>query len=366
MCFIKMTKFVMNKNDKMKSLIKTHREAKGMLIRELAQAIGVDQALVSKFESGSRRPTRIQLGKLAQVLEIPFDMLLVEWLKDGIVRDLYAEPLAMDVLKSAEEEIRYRKSVSGAVKYGAGLNKLLRKIDRLKGELDKFRHQDSHRVAQALELEYTYESNRIEGNTLTLRETDLVVNEGMTISGKSMREHLEAINHKDAVEFVKQLVEKDTPITERSILSLHNLVLRGIEPSMAGKYRHVQVLIQGSAHVPPQPYLVLKQMEDFLFWYKEHAYRMHPVVLAAEMHERLVTIHPFIDGNGRTSRLLMNLVLLKHGYVIANLKGDARSRLRYYEALEKSQTTGDKADFFLLIAETEAEGLERYLSVLKG
>ena len=350
----------------MKSLIKTRREVKGMLIRELAQAIGVDQALVSKFESGVRRPTRNQLGKLAQVLEIPFDELLVEWLKDAIVRDLYTEPLAMEVLKSAEEEIRYRKTVSRVPEYGVGLDKLLKKIDRLKSELNKFRNQDSHRIAQALELEYTFESNRIEGNTLTLRETDLVVNEGMTISGKSMREHLEAINHKDAVEFVKHLVEKDTVITERAILSLHNLVLRGIDTSMAGKYRHVQVLIQGSSHVPPQPYLVPKQMEDFLFWYQEHATRMHPVVLAAEMHERLVTIHPFIDGNGRTSRLLMNLILLKHGYVIANLKGDAGSRLRYYEALEKSQTKGDKTDFFLLIAETEAEGLERYLNVLKG
>lgn len=361
-----MTKFVMNKCDKMISLIKTRREAKGMLIRELAQAIGVDQALVSKFESGTRRPTRNQLSKLALALEIPYDVLLVEWLKDAIVRDLYSEPLAMEVLKSAEEEIRYRTSVSSSFNYGAGLDKLLKKIDRLKRELDKYRHQDSRHVAQALELEYTYESNRIEGNTLTLRETDLVVNEGMTISGKSMREHLEAINHKDAVEFVKHLVEKDTPITERAILSLHNLVLRGIDSSMAGKYRHVQVLIQGSSHVPPQPYLVPKQMEDFLFWYQHEALRMHPVILAAEMHERLVSIHPFIDGNGRTSRLLMNLILLKNGYVIANLKGDAESRLRYYEVLERAQTTGDKTDFFLLIAETEANGLERYLSVLKG
>ncbi len=350
----------------MKELIKIHREAKGMLLRELAQAIGVDQALVSKFESGARRPTREQLRKLAHVLDIPYDTLLIEWLKEGIVRDLYAEPLAMEALKAAEEEIRYRTTASHTPKYDAGLDKLLKKIDRLKGELDKFRHQDSRRIAQALELEYTYESNRIEGNTLTLRETDLVVNEGMTISGKSMREHLEAINHKDAVEFVKHLAEKDTPITERALLSLHNLVLRGIDSTMAGKYRHVQVLIQGSRHVPPQPFLVPKQMEEFFFWYGEHAARMHPVVLAAEVHERLVTIHPFIDGNGRTSRLLMNLILLRHGYVIANLKGDSRSRLRYYEALEKAQTDGDKTDFLLLIAETEADGLERYLSVLKG
>jgi Fic family protein/DNA-binding XRE family transcriptional regulator len=350
----------------MKELIKTYREAKGMLIREVAQAIGTDQALVSKFESGKRRPTREQLGKLAEALEIPYDELLVAWLKEGIVRDLYAEPMAMEALKAAEEEIRYRRSASHSSGYGADLEHILQKIDLLKAELDQFRHRDSERIAQALELEYTYESNRIEGNTLTLRETDLVVNEGMTISGKSLREHLEAINHKDAVEFVKHLAEKNTPINERALLSLHNLVLRGIDSSMAGKYRHVQVLIKGSRHVPPQPYLLPKRMEDFFHWYQEHASRIHPVVLAAELHERLVTVHPFIDGNGRTARLLMNLILLRHGYVIANLKGDSRSRLRYYEALEKVQTEGDKSDFLLLIAETELQSLERYLIVLKG
>ena len=178
-------------------------------------------------------------------------------------------------------------------------------------------------------MEYTFESNRIEGNTLTLKETDLVINKGITISGKSMREHLEAIYHKEAVEYLKHLIEKKTKVTERDILQLHNLILRGIDSKNAGLYRKVQVMIKGSRHLPPQPFLVAKQMEEMFEWYALNKNRLHPVVLAAEMSERFVIIHPFIDGNGRTSRLLMNLILLKNEYVIANIKGDNESRMNY-------------------------------------
>ena len=123
-------------------------------------------------------------------------------------------------------------------------------------------------------------------------------------------------------------------------------------------------MIKGSSHVPPAPYLVAKQMEDYFIWYETHKAVLHPVLLAAEMHERLVTIHPFIDGNGRTSRLVMNLILLKHGFLIANIKGDAKSRMAYYTALEKAQTGGDKNDFIELVATYELEAIERYVNML--
>ena len=117
--------------------------------------------------------------------------------------------------------------------------------------------------------------------------------------------------------------------------------------------------------MPPQPFLIQKQMEDYFIWYQENRKTLHPVILAAEMHERLVTIHPFIDGNGRTSRLVMNLILLQHGYVIANIKGDSNTRLEYYTALEKAQVDGDKTQFYRFVAATEKQCLERYLSILK-
>lgn len=246
------------------------------------------------------------------------------------------------------------------------MNTTLTYIDTLKTELNQYRALDSYKVAEALEIEYTYESNRIEGNTLTLQETALVIEKGLTISGKPLKEHLEAINHSHAIDYIKELVKDKIPFDKTVLLNIHRLILQGIDNHNAGAYRSVQVLISGAKHIPPQPYLVAKQMEDFFIWYNEHKELLHPVVLAAEAHERLVTIHPFIDGNGRTSRLLMNLVLLQHGYPIAILKGDTESRLKYYHALELAQTEKNKQPFIDLVAQNVAEALERILKTLKG
>jgi Fic family protein len=347
----------------MKSLLKTAREKKGLMIRQVAQELGIDQALVSKFESGARKPTKVQLKKLAQLLQLNEQELLVAWLKEKILYEIGDEDFALEALMAAEEELKY-KSIPLKITLPKELKALIKELDLAKKKLDKQRKFDSYRIAQALELEYTFESNRIEGNTLTLKETDLVINEGLTISGKSMREHLEAINHKDAIAYVKHLIDSKTEFNERELLTIHNLILRGIDAANAGKYRTVQVMIKGSAHMPPAPFLVAKQMEDYFIWYEQHKTKMHPVLLAAEMHERLVTIHPFIDGNGRTSRLVMNLLLLKHGYVIANIKGDASSRMNYYNALELVQTQKSKHDFLLLIAQTELEAINRYLNII--
>ena len=348
----------------MKTLLKNAREQKGIKTRELAQLLGIDQALISKFENGSRKPTREQISKLAASLDINFEELMIAWLKEKILYEIGKDDLALKAMQLAEQEIKYnisfvRKSLS------KNLQILLNEIDELKSRLDNFRQFDSFRIKQALELEYTFESNRIEGNTLTLRETDLVINEGLTISGKSMREHLEAINHKEAIDYIKQLMEKSTSLIEREVFAIHNLILRGIHSEDAGRYRKVQVMIIGSSHMPPRPFLIAKEMEDYFIWYEENKSKMHPVVLAAEMHERLVTIHPFIDGNGRTSRLVMNLILLQHGYVIANIKGDYDSRMKYYQALETAQTSNNKEDFLVFIAQIEKESLERYLSIIQ-
>jgi Fic family protein/DNA-binding XRE family transcriptional regulator len=347
----------------MRTLLKNAREEKGIKTRELAQLLGIDQALISKFESGSRKPTKEQVAKLAQVLDLDYENLMVEWLKERILYEIGSDELALKAMILAEEQIKYnvsfvRKSIS------INLQNILDEIDALKIKLNQFRQFDSFRIAQALELEYTFESNRIEGNTLTLRETDLVINEGLTISGKSMREHLEAINHVEAIAYIKQLMERNFPLNERELLSVHNLILRGIIPEDAGRYRRVQVMIKGSSHMPPQPFIVAKEMEDYFIWYEENKSKTHPVVLAAEMHERLVTIHPFIDGNGRTSRLIMNLILLQNGYVIANIKGDYETRMNYYKTLETAQTSNNKEDFLLFIAQVEKECLERYLSII--
>ena len=347
----------------MKTLIKNAREKKGLKTRELAQLLGIDQALISKFEAGTRKPTKEQVAKIASILELDYETLMVTWLKEKILYEIGQDDLALKALLVAEEEIRFIAK-NTAEKVSKTLAPILTQIDKLKVKLDQHRQFDSYRISQALELEYTFESNRIEGNTMTLRETDLVINEGLTISGKSMREHLEAINHQEAIAFIKDLINKNTSLIEREVLAIHNLILRGIHPEDAGRYRKVQVMIKGSAHTPPQPFLVAKEMEDYFIWYETNKNKLHPIVLAAEMHERLVTIHPFIDGNGRTSRLIMNLILLQHGYVIANIKGDYDTRMRYYQTLEAAQTQNNKEDFILFVAQIEKECLERYLAII--
>lgn len=239
------------------------------------------------------------------------------------------------------------------------------RLDILKDRLNEYRKNEHSKVTKALEIEYTYESNKIEGNTLTLQETALVVEKGLTVGGKTMTEHLEVINHTEAIDYIKELAKSKNTISERDILQIHSLILQGIDKPNAGVYRKVPVIISGAKHIPPQPLLISEKMKDLMVWYNEHKDILHPIELSAEMHERLVTIHPFIDGNGRTSRLLMNLILLQNGYPIAVLKGDSASRLAYYNALELAQTENNKKMFIALIVTTIQETMERILSIFE-
>ncbi|MFJ1321997.1 Fic family protein [Capnocytophaga canis] len=239
-------------------------------------------------------------------------------------------------------------------------------IDNLKNRLNNLRALQSKKVVKALEIEYTYESNKIEGNTLTLQETALVIEKGLTVGGKTLNEHLEAINHTHAIAFIKDIAKGNEPITERLITEIHALILKGIDNRNAGRFRSVPVLISGAKHVPPQPFAVPLEMEKLMQWYDLNKDTLHPIELASEMHERLVTIHPFIDGNGRTSRLLMNLILLRSGYPIAILKGDTESRLKYYNALETAQVEDDKRPFIDLIATNVRQTIERIIKIVEG
>lgn len=244
------------------------------------------------------------------------------------------------------------------------LAELLDEIDRCKTALDKARPLLNPSILVALDIEYTYDSNRIEGNTLSLRETDLIINKGLTVAGKSMREHLEATNHYEAILYIRDLVQDKAVVTESLIKNIHAIILRGIDRENAGKYRSLPVAISGSRHLPPSPWKVPKLMEDLAFWICDNSSALHPVIFAADLHERIATIHPFIDGNGRTARLLMNLVLLQKGYAIANIPGDTKSRLTYYDALEKCNLEGDKTDFYLLMAGFIRDSLKNIMQKL--
>jgi Fic family protein len=182
-----------------------------------------------------------------------------------------------------------------------------------------------------------------------------------------MREHLEAINHAQAVEFIKEIANSDIDITERTIKEIHALILHGINREQAGKYRTASVMIAGSRHTPPQPYLIQPQMEQFIAKYKQmKTDATHPIIIAAFLHDKLVEIHPFIDGNGRTSRLLMNLYLLSKSYAITSLKADNEAKQAYCTALEQSHVDNDHEPFYLLVANAVKQSLERYLHIIEG
>lgn len=242
-------------------------------------------------------------------------------------------------------------------------------IDQLKARLDAHRPLPAATLASLREdliLRWTYHSNAIEGNTLTLNETKVVL-EGITIGGKSLREHFEVINHKDAILYVEDLVRDQEVLSEWQIKNLHQLVLKNIDNAQAGRYRTVDVKIAGARHDPPPHYRIAEQMAEFLDWYRHTAGSLHPVVRAAAVHTRLVLIHPFIDGNGRTARLLLNLELLKSGYWPVVLPVTAR--LRYYEALDAAwdnDQPGDLTPITDLIAEYVEQELGELVDFLNG
>lgn len=243
-------------------------------------------------------------------------------------------------------------------------DKYFDEVDRLKRELDSKRpipKETLRSLEESINLEWTYNSNGIEGNTLTLRETQIVL-EGITVGGKSIKEHLEAINHEKAILYLNDLVKEENTITEWNIKSIHQLVLKDINDENAGRYRRENVTIKGATHIPPDYLKVPELMEKLILSYESWK-EFHPVIQAALLHGELVKIHPFVDGNGRTSRLLMNLDLMNHGYNPVIIKKE--DRLEYYEALDKAHTTDDYTDFVKLITKLEIEILKKYLKLIK-
>lgn len=244
------------------------------------------------------------------------------------------------------------------------------KLDSLtekKRQLDEFRPLPDDLLRNLNEwfrIELTYTSNAIEGSTLTRRETALVVEKGLTVGGKSLVEHLEATNHAHALDFVRnQVGRKISDLSGGDILMIHEIILRGIDNANAGHFRGVPVRISGSRVVLLNPVKVPDLMEEFVSWLRQET-ELHPVELAAEAHFRLVTIHPFVDGNGRTARLLMNLILIMHGYPPAIIR--KRDRIKYIGYLEQAQTGGSKKDYLNLIGKAASRSLDIYLKAMRG
>lgn len=246
----------------------------------------------------------------------------------------------------------------------------LAEVDKLKAELDLFRPLSPKHVEnlkRLFDVDFTYNSTAIEGNTYTLQETRIVLLDGITVGGKSTREHLEIVNHKEAIDYIEGLAKKELSEFNRTdILNIHTLILKGIDSENAGVYRHVPVytrLKDGSIHKFCDPLKIIDEMDHYFSWLFSKK-ESHPIFIAAESHTRLVSIHPFIDGNGRTARLIMNLILIHYGYPPAIIKASQRSQ--YLDAIERWQQKNDDVPFKELLIDSVRESLEIYIDTLKN
>lgn len=266
----------------------------------------------------------------------------------GVYQESRAWKIPVDAVKPADR--RFKSSES-----------LLEAIDRKKAELDTCRPLTDGEVARLSEeftVEFTYNSNAIEGSTLTLRETDMVLR-GLTVHQKPLKDHMEAVGHKEAFDFVLELVQNRIPMTERIIQQIHYLVLADKRDDR-GVYRRIPVRIAGAQYEPVQPYLIQPKMEQLIKNYRDDT--EHIVTKMARFHVEFESIHPFIDGNGRTGRLLVNLELMKAGYPPIDIK--FTDQLAYYDAFDEYHTKHSLAAMEKLFANYMNEQLDRYLAML--
>lgn len=249
------------------------------------------------------------------------------------------------------------------------LERLTKKRERLRELLQTKQQNFQEQLDEWVKVELTYSSNHIEGNTLTRRETAEVIERGFSavISGKSLKDQVEALNHARAVDLIRQLaahLKGHQYISERDIKSIHKIILSGIDDDNAGNYRRSEVFIRGVSDIVfPQPDHVPMDMRQLVTWLQGQQ-GMHPVLTAADLHYRFVAIHPFVDGNGRTGRLLMNLVLLLNGYPLAIIR--AEDRQEYLDAIHTLQAKQDGNVYYSLICKAVERSLDAYLNLVQG
>jgi len=332
----------------MKSLLKNAREEKGLKTRELAQLAGIDQALISKFESGTRKPTKDQVTKLAQLLEIDYETLMVAWLKEKILYEIGDDEFALKALLLVEQEIqKNKKEIDSAILSSNQI--ILDEIEILKNQFQSFNHFQLRQISKTLELEFIFKSILLNGNSFTLEETKSVLNEGITISGKSMEEHLEAINVQETLTYIKDLAQKKISLSEKEFLSIHNLIFKGIKTENIGKYKNDT--------------LILREMNLLINWYETHKNSLNPIILASEICLRILEINPFESGNLQIAHTIMNWILIQNNYIFTLSETDKTSIDDYFSILEEYKIKNDKSIFINYILKIEKQNLTRAIQL---
>ncbi len=246
------------------------------------------------------------------------------------------------------------------------MDNLIKSILAKKKQLDQLKPFPKvfiNNIEEWNKVELTYTSNSIEGNTLSRKETAQIIEKGITVKGKSITEHLEAINHAKAYEYIKSLKPNSvSKIDKRIILDIHALILRNIDTANSGIYRNIPVRISGSTVILPNPLKVSDLMDELISWL--HTSKETILKIAVDVHFKLVSIHPFTDGNGRVARLVMNLILIIGGYPPTVIRKE--NRIEYIDAIEKGQLTGDLSDYYSFMYKSINQSLEFYLKTIKG
>ena len=236
---------------------------------------------------------------------------------------------------------------------------LMQKRDKYQAIRGQIPEYTLHTFEQAFEIEYTHNSTAIEGNTLTLIETKVLLEDGISIGGKHLRELYEAVNHRNAYRYVKECIEKGKALNEKIVKDIHVILMDHI--FTGGIYRNVDVYISGAQHMPPSPNEMYRQVKNF---YADLAWKgkeLNLIELAAWTHAEFVRIYPFPDGNGRTSRLIMNYQLLENGFPAVSIAKE--TRLEYFNALETYAVEGDLNPFSEMVAALVDRQLDRYLEM---
>ena len=242
----------------------------------------------------------------------------------------------------------------------------LKEIDELKSKIDTFRPLSKDILKQIkayFKISFTYTSNAIEGNTLSLSETKIIIEDGITIGGKPVKDHLEVIGQANAYDLLFDIAQNEKDITEQTILKLHHMLYNNIDEAKSGKYRDCNVLITGSEYELPKHDKLSELMQEFCAEIPVKKENLHPVEFSAWLHERLVSIHPFIDGNGRTARLIMNLALLQAGYNIITIPPVVRND--YIFGLQEAQLKDNIQPFTNFISEMVLEAQKEYLRIIE-
>jgi Fic family protein len=299
-----------------------------------------------------------ETSKKWQISDRRVRLLCAEGRIEGAVKFGRNWSIPYGAVKPTDARVSHKKSYKGIAYDFSKIDEMKRKID----EHRPFSKGLANSLHEKLIIEWTYNSNAIEGNTLTLSETKVVL-EGITIGGKSVVEHLEAINHREAILFLEELIGNNEPLSEWNIKNIHGLILKEIDNLNAGRYRRENVVIGGATHIPPKYYEIDALMQNLILEYKEEWQLLHPVVRATLLHGEFVKIHPFIDGNGRVSRLLLNFELMKNGYTPIVIKKD--NRAQYYEVLDYAHTTMDYQPFLTFVALLVHESEQLWLSLVE-